>query len=118
MLPVASRADDQAKPVQVFILMGQSNMVGMGKIAGGEGSLEHAVRQKGKYPYLADASGAMRIRFAVSPSLTSGATLSMSAALTGAASDREWGSLLLGFELSSARHPDVAPDRWAASSAG
>ena len=29
-----------SKPVQVFILMGQSNMVGMGKIAGGEGSLE------------------------------------------------------------------------------
>lgn len=48
---------DMSKPVQVFILMGQSNMVGMGKIAGGEGSLEHAVKQKKKYPYLVDETG-------------------------------------------------------------
>jgi hypothetical protein len=48
---------DVAKPVQVFILMGQSNMVGMGKITGGEGSLENAVKQKKKYPYLVDDSG-------------------------------------------------------------
>jgi hypothetical protein len=34
------------KPVQVFILLGQSNMVGMGRITGGEGSLENAVRNK------------------------------------------------------------------------
>lgn len=49
---------DMTKPVQVFILLGQSNMVGMGKIAGGDGSLEHAVKVKNKYPYLVDASGA------------------------------------------------------------
>jgi hypothetical protein len=49
---------DMSKPVQVFILMGQSNMVGMGKIAGGEKSLENAVKNKGKYGYLVDAAGA------------------------------------------------------------
>ena len=49
---------DMTKPVQVFILMGQSNMVGMGKITGGEGSLENAVKTKKLYPYLVDGSGA------------------------------------------------------------
>jgi len=48
---------DMSKPVQVFILMGQSNMVGAGKIAGGEGSLENAVKAKNKYPYLVDEAG-------------------------------------------------------------
>ena len=46
------------KPVQVFILLGQSNMVGKGKIAGGEGSLENAVKTKNKYSYLVDDAGA------------------------------------------------------------
>jgi hypothetical protein len=53
-----SKPADLSKPVQVFILMGQSNMVGAGKIKGGDGSLEHAVLQKKKYPYLVDAAGA------------------------------------------------------------
>jgi len=48
---------DMTKPVKVFILLGQSNMVGMGKIAGGEGSLENAVKSKNKYPYLVDDAG-------------------------------------------------------------
>jgi Carbohydrate esterase, sialic acid-specific acetylesterase len=60
--PSLSRHDgkpaDMTKPVQVFILLGQSNMVGLGKIAGGEGSLEHAVKTKNKYPYLLDDAGA------------------------------------------------------------
>lgn len=49
---------DMAKKVKVFILLGQSNMVGMGKIKGGEGSLETAVKEKKKYPYLMDETGA------------------------------------------------------------
>ena len=53
----AEEPADLSKPVQVFILMGQSNMVGMGKIAGGEGSLTHAVKEKKKYPYLVDEAG-------------------------------------------------------------
>ena len=49
---------DMSKPVQVFILLGQSNMLGKGKIAGGEGSLENAVKTKNKYSYLVDDAGA------------------------------------------------------------
>ena len=53
---------DMSKPVQVFILLGQSNMVGMGRIDAGdkgkpEGSLEHAVKTKMQYPYLVDDAG-------------------------------------------------------------
>jgi hypothetical protein len=48
---------DMTKPVQVFILLGQSNMVGLGKIAGPEGSLETAVKTKNLYPYLVDDAG-------------------------------------------------------------
>ena len=48
---------DLTKPVKVFILLGQSNMLGMGKVAGGEGSLEYAVKNKHKYPYLMDDAG-------------------------------------------------------------
>lgn len=49
---------DMSKPVQVYILMGQSNMLGFGKIKGGDGSLEHAVNEKNLYPYLVDDAGA------------------------------------------------------------
>jgi hypothetical protein len=52
------KAADMSKPVQVFILLGQSNMVGLGKIVGPEGSLENAVKTKNKYPYLVDDAGA------------------------------------------------------------
>jgi hypothetical protein len=52
------RPADMTKPVQVFILLGQSNMVGLGKVKGGEISLEHAVKEKKKYQYLVDDAGA------------------------------------------------------------
>jgi len=52
-----SKPADMTKPVKVFILMGQSNMFGMGKVSGPDGSLEHAVKTKGKYPYLVDEAG-------------------------------------------------------------
>ena len=49
---------DMSKPVQVYILLGQSNMVGAGRIAGDkDGSLENAVKTKKKYPYLVDDAG-------------------------------------------------------------
>jgi hypothetical protein len=48
---------DMTKPVQVFILLGQSNMVGLGKVQGGDGSLEFAVKEKKKYPYLVEEDG-------------------------------------------------------------
>ena len=51
---------DMSKPVQVYILLGQSNMLGFGKINPvkdkAEGSLTHAVKKK-LYPYLVDAEG-------------------------------------------------------------
>lgn len=53
---------DMTKPVQVFILLGQSNMVGLGKIAGVEGSLDNAVKTKQKYTYLVDDAGAWNVR--------------------------------------------------------
>jgi hypothetical protein len=48
---------DMTQPVQVYILMGQSNMLGFGKIEGGEGSLTTACKEKGLYPYLVDEAG-------------------------------------------------------------
>lgn len=51
---------DMGKKVQVFILMGQSNMLGAGKVgpAEKEGSLTHAVQTEGLYPFLVDDDGA------------------------------------------------------------
>ena len=53
---------DLSKPVQVYILLGQSNMLGFGKIKPGkkqdpDGTLEHAIKKKSLYPYLVDATG-------------------------------------------------------------
>lgn len=49
---------DMDKPVQVFILMGQSNMVGAGHVKGNkDGTLEYAVKEKDKYQYLVDDEG-------------------------------------------------------------
>ena len=48
---------------KVYILLGQSNMLGYGRIGiepderGQEGSLSHAVKEKGLYPYLIDEAG-------------------------------------------------------------
>ena len=54
------------KPVQVYILLGQSNMLGSGRITPGkkgpEGSLTHAVKEKGLYPYLIDDEGNWTVR--------------------------------------------------------
>ncbi|GAB6187138.1 sialate O-acetylesterase [Thermopirellula anaerolimosa] len=61
--PADAPTADMTKPVKVFILLGQSNMVGAGKVTGeGEGSLTYAVRDKGKYPYLLDEQGNWAVR--------------------------------------------------------
>lgn len=62
VVAVVGNPADMSKPVQVFILLGQSNMVGLGKVAGPAGSLEHAVREKKHYSFLVDASGAWKAR--------------------------------------------------------
>ena len=56
-LVAADKAADLSKPVQVFILLGQSNMVGLGKVTGPDGSLDFAVKNKKKYLHLVDAAG-------------------------------------------------------------
>ncbi|MHC4544057.1 MAG: sialate O-acetylesterase, partial [Planctomycetota bacterium] len=50
---------DMSKPVQVYILLGQSNMLGFGRIDPEDknGTLSHAVKTKKKYPYLVDDAG-------------------------------------------------------------
>ena len=54
---------DMSKPVKVFILLGQSNMLGFGKIAGDkDGTLEHAVKKENLYPFLVDDSGGWTVR--------------------------------------------------------
>ncbi len=56
------READMSKPVQVFILMGQSNMLGFGRVAGAKaGTLESAVKD-GKYQHLVDDDGAWTTR--------------------------------------------------------
>ena len=48
-------AADMSKPVQVYILLGQSNMLGSGRVSGDkDGSLEYAVKSKQLYSYLID----------------------------------------------------------------
>ncbi|GEM_PF-358017 len=53
---------DMGQTVQVYILLGQSNMLGFGKVKGDHGSLELAVQEKGLYPYLVDDEGQWTVR--------------------------------------------------------
>jgi alpha-galactosidase len=55
---------DHTKKVQVFILMGQSNMLGFGRQGPKEtkGSLEHMIHEKGKYKFLLDDKGGWAVR--------------------------------------------------------
>ena len=47
-----------SKPVQVHIMLGQSNMLGFGRVGGDkDGTLEHAVKSKKLYPHLIDDAG-------------------------------------------------------------
>jgi hypothetical protein len=49
---------DMTKPVKVFLIMGQSNAVGLGKITGDkEGALDNAVKTQKMYPFLVDDAG-------------------------------------------------------------
>jgi hypothetical protein len=50
---------DLSKPVKVFILLGQSNMLGFGRVAPEEqqGTLTYLIEKEGKYPHLVDNKG-------------------------------------------------------------
>jgi len=58
------KSADQTKKVKVFILLGQSNMLGFGRVGPREtrGTLENLVRDKGKYGFLIDESGQWAVR--------------------------------------------------------
>ena len=54
---------NMTKKVKVFIIMGQSNTLEMGKVAGDkDGTLEHATKSEGLYPFMVDDSGAWTTR--------------------------------------------------------
>jgi len=61
---IATRSTDQPGPVQVYILPGQSNMLGFGKVGPAEtqGTLEYMIKEKGKYPDLVDQAGSWIVR--------------------------------------------------------
>lgn len=50
---------DHTKKVKVFVLLGQSNMLGFGRVGPKEtkGSLEYMIKEKGKYGFLMDDAG-------------------------------------------------------------
>ncbi len=49
---------NMSKPVKVFIIMGQSNTLEMGRVKGDkEGTLEHAVKKEKLYPFMVDDTG-------------------------------------------------------------
>jgi alpha-galactosidase len=54
-----TKAPDTKKPVKVFILMGQSNMFGMGEVGPEttKGTLEYLTKKENKYPHLVDDAG-------------------------------------------------------------
>lgn len=58
------RSADHRKPVKVYIMMGQSNMLGFGKVEPAEtqGTLRYLVKEKSKYPHLVDAEGEWTLR--------------------------------------------------------
>ena len=54
---------DMTKKVKVFIVMGQSNTLEMGKVKGDkEGTLEHATKTEKLYPFMVDDAGAWTVR--------------------------------------------------------
>jgi alpha-galactosidase len=58
-----STPPDTTKPVKVYILSGQSNMVGMGNINGTQpGTLETVTKRENKFPNLVDGAGNWTVR--------------------------------------------------------
>jgi len=53
-----NKAPDTTKPIKVYLLSGQSNMVGMGAVGGkGENNLEYLVNNKKMFQHLSDGDG-------------------------------------------------------------
>lgn len=64
MCVVADESVEQSKPVKVYIMLGQSNMLGFGRVGPKDvkGTLEHLVHEKGQYANLIDGTGKWLIR--------------------------------------------------------
>ncbi len=61
------------EPVKVFIMMGQSNMLGLGGVNGGtDGDLDYAVNTEGLYPYLSNGMGGFATRTDVRQTMVQG----------------------------------------------
>ncbi|MFO0925179.1 MAG: sialate O-acetylesterase [Pirellulales bacterium] len=62
--PTDGQAADASKPVQVYVMLGQSNMLGFGRVGPKDvkGSLEYLIYDSGKYPHLIDATGNWLVR--------------------------------------------------------
>lgn len=56
--PVSTDTGNPTKPVKVYIMSGQSNMVGIGYVSGGAGSLDTITKQENKFPNFVTASNA------------------------------------------------------------
>lgn len=58
------KSADHTKKIKVFILLGQSNMLGFGRVGPKEttGTLEHMIKEKGKYGFLVDDAGKWMVR--------------------------------------------------------
>jgi len=63
-LAAQSKEADVSKPVKVFIIMGQSNTLEMGKVAGADkdDTLEGAIKKDKMYPFMVDEAGVWTIR--------------------------------------------------------
>lgn len=50
---------EHSRPIKVYVMLGQSNMLGFGRVGPKEtkGSLEFLVKEQGKYPHLVDDAG-------------------------------------------------------------
>lgn len=56
--PVAQKQPNLKKPIKVYLLSGQSNMVGMGVVGGnGTNNLDYLVHHEKKFPHLGDGDG-------------------------------------------------------------
>ncbi|MEQ1826411.1 MAG: sialate O-acetylesterase [Pirellula sp.] len=55
---------DHSKPIKVYVMLGQSNMLGFGRVEPRDlkGTLEYFVHTKGKYPHLVDSAGMWIVR--------------------------------------------------------
>jgi Carbohydrate esterase, sialic acid-specific acetylesterase len=65
ILPASDgKTADQTKPVKVYVMLGQSNMLGFGRVEPKDvqGTLEHCVYAKGMYPHLVNSSGKWIVR--------------------------------------------------------